>query len=125
MCSGMDTHTGPLIGERYNMKWLSDYQLFLFDFDGLLVNTEEISLFVQTYIGHLDMIAPFDTTMSIQCNYKYSNDKFSCHLFQSHPRYSGSCSVVIISCQMTSRRTSDNTMQLLHLPHWVSRLTDL
>jgi HAD superfamily hydrolase (TIGR01509 family) len=24
------------------MKWISDYQLFLFDFDGLLVNTEEI-----------------------------------------------------------------------------------
>jgi len=24
------------------MKWIADYQLFLFDFDGLLVNTEEI-----------------------------------------------------------------------------------
>lgn len=24
------------------MKWITDYQLFLFDFDGLLVNTEEI-----------------------------------------------------------------------------------
>lgn len=26
------------------MKWIEDYQLFLFDFDGLLVNTEELHL---------------------------------------------------------------------------------
>lgn len=32
------------------MQWVSDYQLFLFDFDGLLVNTEEIH-----YRAYLDM----------------------------------------------------------------------
>jgi beta-phosphoglucomutase len=30
------------VSSNYIMHWIHDYQLFLFDFDGLLVNTEEI-----------------------------------------------------------------------------------
>src|SRR5271163_1012892 len=34
------------------MKWIHDFQLFLFDFDGLLVNTEH--LHYQAYVNILD-----------------------------------------------------------------------
>jgi HAD superfamily hydrolase (TIGR01509 family) len=34
------------------MKWIKDYQLFLFDFDGILVNTEELH-----YLAYLKMCA--------------------------------------------------------------------
>ena len=36
------------------MKWIHDFQLFLFDFDGLLVNTEH--LHYQAYINTLDQL---------------------------------------------------------------------
>ena len=45
---------------------------------GFLVNTEEISLYVQTFLGPIDIIAPSGTTVSVQCYFKYNNNKFSC-----------------------------------------------
>ena len=47
---------------------------------GFMVNTEEISLLVQTFLGPIDIIAPGGTTMSVECSFKYSGNKFSCRL---------------------------------------------
>ena len=47
---------------------------------GFMVNTEEISLFVQTFLGPIDVIAPKGTEMSVECSFKYNGNKFSCKL---------------------------------------------
>lgn len=42
------------------MKWIHDFQLFLFDFDGLLVNTEHLH-----YQAYVNMLAKRGTTLKL------------------------------------------------------------
>lgn len=67
------------------MQWIKDYQLFLFDFDGLLVNTEEIH-----YRAYQRMCAQRGVTMDMSFeNYckiaHYSADGLSEQLYQLYP----------------------------------------
>jgi beta-phosphoglucomutase len=54
------------------MKWISDFQLFLFDFDGLLVNTEHLH-----YQAYIDMMAEqgfvLDWSFSRYCKVAHIN----------------------------------------------------
>lgn len=67
------------------MQWIHDYQLFLFDFDGLLVNTEEIH-----YKAYQRMCAQRGITMDLGFeNYckiaHYSSEGLSEQLYQLYP----------------------------------------
>jgi HAD superfamily hydrolase (TIGR01509 family) len=67
------------------MQWIQDYQLVLFDFDGLLVNTEEIH-----YMAYQRMCAQRGVTMDWSFeNYckiaHYSSDGLSEQLFKLYP----------------------------------------
>ena len=47
---------------------------------GFMVNTQEISLLVQTTVGALTTVIPSSSTISLQCTFKYNGPKFSCKL---------------------------------------------
>lgn len=67
------------------MQWIHDYQLFLFDFDGLLVNTEEIH-----YCAYRKMCKdrgiPFAWTFAEYCNMAhYEADKLQKAMYAEIP----------------------------------------
>lgn len=67
------------------MKWIHDYQLFLFDFDGLLVNTEEIH-----YMAYKRMCASkgfqLDWSFPHYCSIAhYSSDGLHEKIYQQFP----------------------------------------
>ncbi len=71
--------------QRWIMQWLEDYQLFLLDFDGLLVNTEELH-----YLAYKEMCKRrnIDLTWSFDryCqNAHYSSDVFRIQIYQEFP----------------------------------------
>ena len=68
-----------------NYRWINDYQLFLFDFDGLLVNTEEIQ-----YLAYKRMCSKrgFEFPFNFQeyCHLAhYESDAFRERLFHHLP----------------------------------------
>lgn len=67
------------------MSWLSHYQLFLFDFDGLLVNTEQMH-----YLAYKQMMQARGITLKWSferyCqSAHYSSDKFRQEIFVEYP----------------------------------------
>lgn len=67
------------------MSWISQYQLFLFDFDGLLVNTEELH-----YLAYKQMMQSRGFTLNWSferyCqSAHYSSEKFREEIFQEYP----------------------------------------
>jgi len=72
------------------MKWIHDYQLFLFDFDGLLVNTEEIHFKAyQRMITHRGF--KLDWSFDKYCqNAHYSSELLREQIFLSLPKLKAS-----------------------------------
>lgn len=67
------------------MAWLDDYQLFLLDFDGLLVNTEEIH-----YLAYKEMFKKrgidFSWSFDRYCKAAhYSSDTFRVQIYEEFP----------------------------------------
>ncbi len=67
------------------MKQLAGYSLFLFDFDGLLVNTEELQFKAyQLMCAEYDLVMPWD--FSTYCQFTHqSTEVFRTELFRSLP----------------------------------------
>jgi beta-phosphoglucomutase len=69
-----------------NMQWIHEYQLFLFDFDGLLVNTEEIH-----YRAYQRMCAHYGVIMDMNfedyCKIAhYHSEGLSEELYKQYPK---------------------------------------
>lgn len=67
------------------MPWISKYQLFLFDFDGLLVNTEELH-----FLAYKQMMGKRGFTLNWSferyCqSAHYSSEKFRKEIFEQYP----------------------------------------
>jgi beta-phosphoglucomutase len=67
------------------MSWISNYQLFLFDFDGLLVNTEELH-----FLAYQQMMQARGITLNWSferyCqSAHYSSEKFRKEIFEQYP----------------------------------------
>lgn len=67
------------------MYWINNYQLFLFDFDGLLVNTEELH-----YDAYKQMLAgqgiAFDWSFEKYCqSAHYASEKFREEILEQYP----------------------------------------
>lgn len=67
------------------MHWLEDYQLFLLDFDGLLVNTEELH-----YLAYKEMCKKRDVNLTWSFDRycqtaHYSSDAFRLQIYQEFP----------------------------------------